>query len=152
MFARCVILPVLVVLSLWGCKPAIPSPAPKSLEETAPPPASAPISDFSGDFDLIGTEPFWNLKLRGGTQLVFSRPDSPVVVATAPGAEIQAGRAIWRAKAESGGPLTATIRVGECSDGMSDRTYAMSAEVEYEGRLLVGCATRPADAAGQPAG
>lgn len=151
MFERLAILSGVAVLALMGCKPAIPSPAPRSLEETAPPPSSqdtavAPVSDFSGDFDLVGTEPFWNLKLRGGTDLILTRPDSDTVVAHAAGAEMQAGKAIWRAKAESGAPLTATIRVGECSDGMSDRSYAMSAEIEIEGRIYVGCATRPANA------
>lgn len=146
MFVRLAILSGLAALTLTGCKPAIPSPAPKSLEETAAPPASAPVSDFSGDFDLIGTEPFWNLKLRGGKELVLTRPDARTVTAIAPGGEMEAGKAVWRAKAESGAPLTATIRVGECSDGMSDRTYAMSAEVEIEGRIYVGCAARPANA------
>jgi uncharacterized membrane protein len=145
MSARPVLIAALAVLATAACKPAIPSPAPDSLEKTqAPPAAAAPVSDFSGDFDLVGTEPFWNIALREGTKLTFTQPDTPKIEAVAPGAEIRGGQAIWRAVAESGQPLVATIRVGECSDGMSDRTYAMSAEVAYAGRTLVGCATRPA--------
>lgn len=140
------------LMALAACKPAIPSPAPPALEKAAAPPAAAPgrRSDFSGDFDLTGTEPFWALRLRGGTDAVLVRPDAAEVAATARGAEIRPGLAIWRAATAGGAPMTITLRVGECSDGMSDRSYPLSAEVAFEGQLLLGCADRPRAAAGRP--
>lgn len=133
------------VLWLCACKPAIPSPAPPSMDKERPAPLTAPArtSDFSGDFDLAGTEPFWSVRLRGGVDLTLTRPEAADVAAKAPGAEIQPGQAVWRAATPEGAPMTVTLRVGQCSDGMSDRTYPLSAEVAFANQILIGCADRP---------
>ena len=90
--------------------------------------------------DARGTEPLWALSIRG-TTLTLTRPDHPVLTATAPGAVIQPNQAAWTGKLAGGGDLKITLYASSCSDGMSPRVYAYSAEVEVaDGGLLSGCA------------
>ncbi|MCR5874094.1 hypothetical protein LRS10_07905 [Phenylobacterium sp. J426] len=137
----------LALLLLAACQPQAPG------GEAAPPPADAPgaalpaapaATDFGEDIVAIGPEPFWSLTLRG-TDLDLIRPDHPNVKLTAPGAEISPGQGVWKATAADGSAMTVTLRVGDCSDGMSDRTYPMSAEIEFAGRTLHGCAAKASD-------
>ncbi|MGA0606155.1 COG3650 family protein [Phenylobacterium sp. VNQ135] len=135
----------LAVLFLAACQPQAPG------GEAAPPPADAPAAapaptttDFSQDMLAIGTEPFWSLTMRG-TEFELLRPDHPNVKLKAPGAQIGPGQGVWKATAEDGSAMTVTLRVGDCSDGMSDRTYPMSAEVEFAGTTLHGCAAKASD-------
>lgn len=131
----------LALLLLAACQREQAAPPPAE----APAPASAPATtDFSGAIMAIGTEPFWSLAING-TELHMTRPDHPTVKLTAPGAQIQPGQGVWKATDEHGAPLVATLRVAECSDGMSDRKYPMSAEVEYAGQTLHGCAAKASD-------
>lgn len=126
------ILPI-ALLALCACKPP-PSPP-------TPGPVAAPvrISDFSQDITALGTEPFWNLTIRG-TTFVLTAPDQKDQTFTAPGATIRPGQAAWTAKGADGEVLAATIFVSDCSDGMSDRRYPMTAEVVVGGQTLRGCA------------
>jgi len=117
----------------------------------APPPEPAPrISDFGGAIDARGTEPFWALKIRG-TELTLSRPDVPDLVAQAPGASIQPGSATWTATTPEGATLKVSLYVSPCSDGMSDVTYPMAAEVALDRTIFSGCASKPGQAPRQPA-
>ena len=112
---------------------------------SAPAPKAAPaVSDFSQPMTAHGTEPFWALTIDG-TRFKLSRPDHPDIVAEAPGAAIQPGRAVWIAKAADGQQMTVTLYVGECSDGMSDLKYPMSAEVVLLNKALHGCAAKTAE-------
>ena len=61
--------------------------APMGSSEDAPPPADAPVTvgpDYSGDFDAIGTEPFWAVKVRAD-RFSLTRPDHPEVTTANPG-------------------------------------------------------------------
>lgn len=138
---------VIATLALAACQPQDPTGSP------APPPADAPlvtptaqgqVSDFSQPITALGTEPFWSLSLDG-TTFRLTGLDRPELVATAPGAAIQSGRAVWIARAADGRQLTVTIYVSECSDGMSDRRYPMTAEVVLLNETLRGCAIRTAE-------
>lgn len=123
-------IPALLALAACSSKP-----------EPAPPESpKVTVSDFSKAMDARGTEPFWALSIRG-TTLTLTRPGHPVVTATAPGAVIQPNQAAWTGKAPGGGDLKITLYASSCSDGMSDRIYAYSAEVEVAGEApLSGCA------------
>lgn len=91
-------------------------------------------------FSCYGTEPFWNVKLKGN-QLVLGTPDSEddsrniqTVLDTG------AFRHPMRAVVAEGMTLTATPQ--QCSDGMSDRTLGLAAHVIIHGdkpRMLTGC-------------
>jgi uncharacterized membrane protein len=128
----------LSLLLLAACQQEAPvqAPASKAAPKTA-------VSDFSGDIDARGTEPFWAVKIRG-TQLTLSRPDQPDLVAQAPGAAIRPGTAAWTAKTPEGATLKVTLYVSPCSDGMSDLRYPMAAEVALAGVTYSGCAAKTA--------
>lgn len=131
---------VLAVVFLTACQPQDPTGA------SARAPADAPAPpDFSQPMTAIGTEPFWALGVSG-TQFKLSRPDEPDLIAQAPGASIRSGQATWTAREAGGRNLTVTFFVSPCSDGMSDRTYPMTAEVTLDGSpTLRGCAIKTAE-------
>jgi uncharacterized membrane protein len=137
-------LAMLALLALVACQPKAPEPA-----ATPPALAKATVSDFSQPMTAHGNEPFWSLSLDG-THLKLTRPDHPDLVAEAPGAAIQSGRATWIAQAADGQQLTVTFYVSDCSDGMSDRTYPMTAEVVLLNEALRGCAVKTADLKAAP--
>ena len=78
-----------------------------------------------------------------GQRLVLE--DHADLVAQAPGAAIDGGRAVWIAKGSGGEQLTVTLYASACSDGMSDLKYPMSAEVAVVNETLQGCAAKTAE-------
>lgn len=108
-------------------------------------PASAPPGpDFSGDFNLVGTEPFWGGKIRADS-LTLSRPGEPDVDAANAGVRVEGDVGVW-----GSGHLVMKLTPEACSDGMSDRQYSHRAEVMFNGQMLKGCAATPAELAAQP--
>lgn len=86
---------------------------------------------------LTGTEPFWNMEIATES-LTYSTPESP------------AGRRIAISRfAGNGGlgvagtlddaSLQIAVTPGECSDGMSDRSYPFTATVSLGDTTLFGC-------------
>ena len=93
----------------------------------------------------LGTEPFWNLRTEAGA-LVFETPellrDLGPVTALDTGIPTDVRRALLAS--DDGTRITATTTPEACSDGMSDRAFALGAMVllEEEGAapaLLTGC-------------
>lgn len=87
---------------------------------------------------FTGTEPFWGGEVTG-SQLTYRTPDNiegaPVVV------ERFAGRAGLSYSGDyDGAPFDMMITLGECSDGMSDRTYPYTVTLEVAGDERRGCA------------
>ena len=152
----CAAVLVLPVLALCACRPASDhapaavEPASASVDAPKPKPAEPKASAhkasgpkesrpnvppaYLGDLDARGTEPFWSLKIRK-SGLVLERPDAPPLAAPNPGPDMEGIVAVWKS-----GPLTARLRRGACSDGMSDRDYPLFAEVSAAGTTLRGCA------------
>jgi uncharacterized membrane protein len=138
--------PALVVLA--SCQPQGPdgAPAPPPAAAPKPAPSAAPAGmDISQPITARGTEPFWALVVAGGTRLTLKRPDHADVMFQAPGAAIEAGRAVWVARAADGQQLTLTLYASDCSDGMSDARYPMAAEVVMLNESLSGCAAKTAE-------
>jgi len=135
---------------LAACQPQDPNGAPATPPADAPAdaaatvPAPPSVMDISKPITARGTEPFWALSIDG-KRFKLSRAGQPDLVAEAPGASISDGRAIWIARAADGRQLTVTLYDGECSDGMSDLKYPMSAEVALLNEDLRGCAARTAE-------
>jgi uncharacterized membrane protein len=139
--------PVLLVaaLALCACKPAPEMDEP--IAPSNPPPAAAtPASppQFSGDLNALGTEPFWAVEIRQ-TTLKLSRPDAADVVVPNPGPKVEGEKGVWSAPG-----LVLTLTPGQCSDGMSDRTYPWYAEVTTVDATQKGCATRTQELAEAP--
>jgi uncharacterized membrane protein len=127
---------LLLALGLAACKPAAEEPAPAP--PPAPPEAAAPAAPrpIQGDLNALGTEPFWALEIRA-TTLKFTRPDAPDIVTPNPGPRLDPSKAVWPAQG-----LVVTLTEGQCSDGMSDRTYPFFAEVTAGIDMFKGCATK----------
>ena len=135
---------MLCLVMLAACQPQDPTGAPAAAPAGAPAPKPT-TSDFSQPMTAIGTEPFWSVALEG-TRLTLSRPGEADLIADAPGAEIRQGQAIWTATSPDGQRLAVALFISPCSDGMSDRTYPMTAEVTLgSAPTLRGCAIKTAD-------
>jgi uncharacterized membrane protein len=128
-------------LLLCACQPQAPD------GKAAPPPADAPAvttMDISKPITARGNEPFWALAIDGKS-FRLTRPGQPDLVAEAPGAAIADGRAVWVAKTPEGQQMTVSLYASDCSDGMSDLKYPMSAEVALLNEELRGCAAKTAE-------
>lgn len=132
-----------------ACQPQAPGGSPASPPADAPPPttpATAPeLPDaFKGDLDLLGTEPFWGIQIRE-TQISYSTPE-PSDAATGPnkGGVMQGASAVWESMLGDK-PLKIVLVEAECSDGMSDLKYPLTAAVVLGDRNLKGCAVKTAE-------
>lgn len=112
-----------------------------------------PYSGIAEDavLELTGTEPFWNATIDGQT-MIWRTPE--VADGTAVQVERFAGRGGVSFSGELGGAaMDITVTPGECSDGMSDRTYPFTATVQIGREQRNGCAWRAGvdeDALGEP--
>ena len=122
--------------ALTGCEGYGPMPPPPPL--TPNPPGSV--------YRAVGTEPFWDLTIDE-RQMVFTDRGNNVAVAQ-PTPRVIVGFA---------GEIYQSPRLGvnivhrQCSDGMSDRVYADTVQVDVDGRRYNGCgggAVAPATLAG----
>lgn len=86
---------------------------------------------------LTGTEPFWNLRIASGTA-TWTTPDSPDGTRFAV-SRFAGNNGLGFSGTLDGQPLTATLTPGNCSDGMSDRTYPFVATIALGGETLAGC-------------
>ena len=133
----------ILLLSACGESPMGASEGASSAPADAP--ASAPPGpDFSGDFQLVGTEPFWGGRIRSDG-LTLSRAGQPDVTAANTGVRVEGDVGAWGL-----GGLVFKLRAEPCSDGMSDRRYDYRAEVTINGDVLKGCAASPAELASPP--
>lgn len=126
----------LAVLALAACSPA---------DEPSPPPAQPEPAPMLGGVDLgqpiraLGTEPFWGVELTG-TEIVYTGVDRPEQRAPQPEPLVQGTTANYEAETSAGTPISVMLAATECSDGMSDRTYPLSAIVRIGDEVLTGCA------------
>ena len=157
---RLLVLAALSSLALVSCSPSGDTEIETS-EVAAPPPTLAGV-DLSQPVRALGTEPFWSLELTG-TDMVYTSPEPGELRAPQPAAVVQGTVAMFEAATADSQPMKVTLTATECSDGMSDRTYPLTAIVELGERTLTGCAAStaaimsagesgPVVAAPQPAG
>lgn len=132
---------VMAALVLAGCSQGTDAPAAPA-EPAGPPPVLSGI-DLTKPLRLVGTEPFWGIELNG-TELVYSGPDRPEQRAPQPRPTLQGTVATYEAKTSTGTEIAVTLTATECSDGMSDRTYPLTALVKVGEETLMGCAASSA--------
>ena len=131
---------VLTVLALAACSPA------EAPDQPDTPPESVPVLggvDLARPVRALGTEPFWSVELTG-TELVYTTPEPPAQRAPQPDPVVQGTTATWEAETAEGTTLRVILIATECSDGMSDRTYPLTALVKVGDRDLTGCAASTA--------
>jgi uncharacterized membrane protein len=139
--------------------------APLTLLAACQPPAAAPdeptppASITLGGVDLgqplraLGTEPFWSVAVTP-TELKYDGVDRPLQTATNPGPVVAGTTAVFTAMTDQNNALVVTLIDTDCSDGMSERLYPLTAKVEISGETLSGCAISQAalDAGGEGGG
>lgn len=127
-----------IALSLLALAACAPPEAPAE-----PPPAPAPAVlggvDLNQPLRALGTEPFWAVEITPSA-LVYSGVDRPEQRAANPGPVIQGATAVYATATDQGAALVVTLIATECSDGMSERTYPLTARVEIGQETLNGCA------------
>ncbi|PZO05067.1 MAG: hypothetical protein DCF29_09050 [Alphaproteobacteria bacterium] len=138
---RLCVLAILSSLALAACSPSDDA-AVEAAETVAPPPMLAGV-DLSQPVRALGTEPFWSLELNG-TDMIYTTPEPGELRAPQHAAVVQGTVAMFEAAAGDGQPMKVTLTATECSDGMSDRTYPLTAIVELGDRTLTGCAASTA--------
>lgn len=128
------------VLAVAACSEAtIETPAPAQPAE----PAVLGGVDLNQPLRALGTEPFWGVDITPDA-LVYTAVDSEGLRVANPGPTLQGTTAVYASAAEDGTALVVTLMATECSDGMSDRTYPLTARVELGGQTLNGCAASQA--------
>ena len=108
------------------------SPGPQTLDEEEEGEETA----FAGitpeeTVKFVGTEPFWGGQVKG-TALTYSHPDNPDGTDFAVSRFAGRGGVSWTGIYE-GARFVLAVTPGECSDGMSDRTYPFVATLEVVG-------------------
>jgi len=134
-----------LVLALAGCGESPMGASEGASTAPADAPASTPPGpDFSGDFQLVGTEPFWGGRIQEDG-LTLSRAGQPDVSAANTGVKVEGDVGVWGV-----GGLVFRLHPEPCTDGMSDRKYDYRAEVTINGQVLRGCASSPLGLEDQP--
>ena len=111
-----------------------PGEAPGDTSENAPWAGIGPDETIH----FTGTEPFWGGEAGPG-ELTYSTPEN--IDGTTIAVERFAGRNGLSLSGEfEGAPFDMAITPGDCSDGMSDRTYPFTVTLQVEGEQHNGCA------------
>lgn len=126
--------PAFAVLLIAACSPEAAPPAP----EPAPEAVLGGV-DLNAPVRVLGTEPFWAVTIDG-RELVYSGVDRPEQRAPNAGPQMQGAAAVWSARTDQAQDLSVTLVATECSDGMSDRAYPLTARVRIGDETLNGCA------------
>ncbi|MBU1345917.1 MAG: hypothetical protein KKA16_03080 [Alphaproteobacteria bacterium] len=145
---RILALSALAVVALAACsEPATPAPEP------APAPAPAVLGgvDLGQPVRVLGTEPFWSVEITPQALHYTAVDNAEGVRATNAGPTIQGTTAVYAAAGADGTALVVTLIATECSDGMSDRIYPLTARVEVGTATLNGCAASTDFIMSQPA-
>jgi uncharacterized membrane protein len=87
----------------------------------------------------FGNEPFWNVRVDGET-LVFTTPDDQSGRTFAGTHAMQPDGGVHYEGKDGDTAFSLDIAKGECSDGMSDNVYELTAEFRYGDMDYKGCA------------
>ena len=91
-------------------------------------------------FTAVGTEPFWGITISG-REVTWGDPEYEDLKGTVGKPKLTRNKAVWKGTIPHHGAFTLTLsNQGDCSDGMSDFTYPLTARVETASFELNGCA------------
>ncbi|WGM48951.1 hypothetical protein KOAAANKH_03866 [Brevundimonas sp. NIBR10] len=138
--------PFIAVLALAACS----EPASQPTSAPAPAPAAATLAgvDLNQPVRALGTEPFWGVEITASA-ITYTSIEGPPQTGTNSGPTLQGTTATY-ASTIGDQPIEITLIATECSDGMSDRTYPLTAMVKLGGETLNGCAASKAALEAQP--
>lgn len=132
------VLTILLTLPLLlACSGETAAPATADAAEVAKPVMLGGV-DLNQPLRVIGTEPFWAVEITPDT-LTYSGVERPEQVFLTPGADVQGTTAVYAVENEGESSIKVTVMATECSDGMSDRIYPLTAMVEIGDETLNGC-------------
>ncbi|AQR60358.1 hypothetical protein BZG35_00825 [Brevundimonas sp. LM2] len=104
--------------------------------------AAAPVviggTDLLQPLRVLGTEPFWAVDIADA-RVILTRPGVADVAAAASSPVVTGTTAVYSGTTDGGQTLVLTLIATECSDGMSDRVYPLTARVELGEETLNGC-------------
>ncbi|MCR9179387.1 MAG: hypothetical protein NXH71_04035 [Erythrobacteraceae bacterium] len=86
---------------------------------------------------LAGTEPFWNVRIADG-EAVWMTPENPGGTRFAVN-RFAGNNGLGFSGNLDGRAFTATLTPGDCSDGMSNRSFPFLATIALGGETLMGC-------------
>ena len=98
--------------------------------------------------NLVGTEPFWGGKVTGGSFTYTTPEDSQGTAIMV--SRFSGNNGLGFSGTYGDQPIDLTVTPGECSDGMSDRTYPYVATLRVMGEQRTGCAWTTAQPFGGP--
>ena len=139
---RTLALAAVSALALAGCGDRSDQPDVAAVGAPAPPPAVLAGVDLKQPLRALGTEPFWSVELNG-TEMIYTSPEPGELRAPQPAPVMQGTIAIYENQVQDQ-EFKVTLTATECSDGMSDRTYPLTAIVKIGDRTLTGCAATAA--------
>lgn len=104
-----------------------------------------PCYDY--EFIALGTEPFWSVDIVPAEQRIVLKDVAREKTTEFPYNPANIGGGVYRFESmnDKKEKIVIVIREENCNDGMSDREYNYSAEVEIQGRSLKGCAIKKGD-------
>lgn len=114
-----------------------PAPLPEPVATDEPIPARGPLDSIHA-FTARGNEPFWLVRVDGGT-LNYSTPELQ------PGKTLQAQRVgdasgVTLSGLDGGQPFTLRITDAPCQDSMSGQAFEFTATFQHGGQSMTGCA------------
>ena len=149
-------------LALAACgEQATPTPSTETpaATDTALTPATTPATtatvlgkvDLNQPIRVLGTEPSWSIDVTPATVTYSAGMDGAKQTAENKGATVQGETATWTTQTQAGVPVQLTTTLKDCSDGMSDRIYPLTATAKIGNESVSGCAAslRALEAAGE---
>ncbi len=135
-----IIIGLAAALALAACSD---NDAPPRKSDAATEPAMLGGVDLTQPVRAVGTEPFWGVAIDADA-VVYSDIEQAERRGANAGPVVQGTTATWTVQPSEGEPFTVTLMATECSDGMSDRLYPLTALVELGETRLNGCAASAA--------
>ncbi len=124
------------LLLLLGVCACTAQPQPANNEDTGAP---AIVDDFPPSLQVVGTEPFWGIRIDGET-LLYSTPETIDAPRRLEGTRRVDGDGLHFTGQEGEDAFALDVRREPCSDGMSDIEYPYLAEFVSGAQTLQGCA------------
>ena len=137
---------ILAFAALAACSE--PASQPTSAPASGPAPAVLAGVDLNQPIRALGTEPFWGISITASS-IGYTALEGEPLLGPNPGPTLQGTTATY-ASTVGDQPIEITLIATECSDGMSDRTYPLTAMVKLGGETLNGCAGSRAALEAQP--